>query len=222
MALAAGKAVLADAEKRYTAAAIPALEAAVEAQIADGSYDFELNLALLNLYQLHTDEAKEEVLVKVLAKALTALPNPDYQLCKAVTSKELSASASVQWLDGLADQLEMGEFQAFWRSAADGGDTEKPAIDLLKLKGFADAVRKHILGLVSITYQSIPAAALGDILQLQGAELDSAANASGITRKGDDFSVPLCAENQAKPTGSEENFSFKELAPAYELCVTQS
>ena len=222
MALAAGKAVLADAEKRYTAAAIPALEAAVEAQIADGSYDFELNLALLNLYQLHTDEAKEEVLVKVLAKALTALPNPDYQLCKAVTSKALSDSASVQWLDGLADQLEMGEFQAFWRSAAGGGDAEKPAIDLLKLKGFADAVRKHILGLVSITYQSIPAAALGDILQLQGAELDSAANASGITRKGDDFSVPLCAENQAKPTGSEENFSFKELAPAYELCVNQS
>ena len=69
MAVAAGKAVLADAEKRYTAGAIPALEAAVEAQIADGSYDFELNLALLNLYQLHTDSAKEEVLVKVLAKA---------------------------------------------------------------------------------------------------------------------------------------------------------
>ena len=43
-----------------------------------------------------------------------------------------------------------------------------------------------------------------------------------FTRKGDDFSVPLCAENQAKPTGSEENFSFKELAPAYELCVNQS
>ena len=54
----------------------------------------------------------------------------------------------MQWLDGLANQLEMGEFQAFWRSAAGGGDAGKPAIELLKLTGFADAVRKQYKQLV--------------------------------------------------------------------------
>ena len=221
MAVEAAKAVLADTAQRYAASAIPALEAAVEAQVADGSYAFEVNLALLNLYQLHPQQAKEEMVTNVLAKALTALPNPDYQLCKSVTSKAIAASASVQWLDGLSRQLEMGEFQAFWRDAGGGGDA-KPAFDVLALTGLASAVRSFIMGLVNVTYQKISAAALGEMLQLEGAELDAQISASQYERDGDLLVVPLCAENQEKPKSAKENFGFQELAPVYELCTAQA
>ena len=116
----------------------------------------------------------------------------------------------VQWLDGLSRQLEMGEFQAFWRDAGGGGDA-KPAFDVLALTGLASAVRSFIMGLVNVTYQKISAAALGEMLQLEGAELDAQISASQYERDGDLLVVPLCAENQEKPKSAPE----RKIAPTW-------
>ena len=211
---AVAKAEEAVAQDMYDVASIPALEAAVAEQIVANTYSFEANLALLNLYQLEPASSKESVVVQILAKALMALPSSDFSLCLAVVSKEHHASAAVEWLCTLSTHLETGDFKAFWAASNKGG-----AFDVAAVAGFHDAVRDFVLGLVAATYQKLPLAALGELLQLDGAALDAAITAKGFTKEGTDVAVPLNAENQAKPKGAKETMDFRAVAPVYEMTL---
>jgi len=211
---AVSKAEAAMAQDQYDVASIPVLEAAVAEQIASNTYSFETNLALLNLYQLKPEASKEAVVVQILAKALMSLPSSDFSLCLAVTSKHHHKSGAVAWLCTLSNHLETGDFKAFW-TASSGG-----AFDVSAVAGFHDAVRGFVLGLVEATYQKVPLAALGELLQLEGAALDAAIGARGFSKGAADVvAVPLNAENQMKPEGAKETIDFRALAPVYEMTM---
>ena len=68
-------------KQRYNPDIIPALEAYVEAQCAENTYDLDCNLAVLKLYQFHPERNNVMIVAKILAKALMKLPDTDYLLC---------------------------------------------------------------------------------------------------------------------------------------------
>ena len=78
-------------------------------------------------------------------KALMALPETDYMLCTYLLPVTIQNDPSIQALKALADHLESCNFQQFWTEAANCG------AQLGTVPGFEEAVRKFILGVVSVS-----------------------------------------------------------------------
>ena len=97
-----------------------------------------------------------------------------------------------------------------------------PAIDLAAVPGFTDAVRQFAIGLIGVTYASVPYTVFGELANLEGGALDAAVKEYGYTREGDMLVAPPNEENQAKAQVFQENLDFKDLAPVYELLAGRS
>merc|ERR1711991_346718 len=85
-------------QNRYSVESLGALSDLVKMQVEDASlYSLDVNLAVLKLYQFYPDESDHGVICNILAKALMALPAPDFQLCTFLIP-ERAAFAQV-WAD---------------------------------------------------------------------------------------------------------------------------
>ncbi len=69
-------------------------------------------------------------------------------------------------LIALNQHLEGGRFQAFWQAADSCRDI------LGSVPGYYDAIRRYIVGAMSSTCQKVSKTLLGEILHLDGAQLD--------------------------------------------------
>ena len=67
--------------QRYNPEILPELEAYVDTQCTNGTYNLDCNWAVLKLYQFHPEKNNILILAKILAKALMHLPTTDYLLC---------------------------------------------------------------------------------------------------------------------------------------------
>mmetsp|Transcript_14097 Transcript_14097/g.21282 ORF Transcript_14097/g.21282 Transcript_14097/m.21282 type:complete len:216 (-) Transcript_14097:114-761(-) len=155
-----------ESDARFSAKSCLALEKYVDAQVADGTYDLEANLAILKLYLLHPEETKLSILQDVLLKALMAFPATDFSLCLfQIPEKQMEP---VQNVFELAQQLEMAKFANFWKLAAE--------IDRLDAYGgWKDQVRKFIMGVITATFRSISKEDLKEFLNVDDAELEKLA-----------------------------------------------
>ncbi|KAJ9518387.1 hypothetical protein QJQ45_010286 [Haematococcus lacustris] len=143
------------------------LEANVNEQIAAGSFNLDVNLALLRHYQFQPTTAQISSLAKVLMAALAQLPASDYKTCIHLVPERLQAEEVIPKIVALAAALETTRFTDFWALAANS----KEVISLVP--GFESAVRRYILHVLGLSFQRVSRRVLGEALQLQGAELDS-------------------------------------------------
>ena len=121
-------------------------------QCSENTYDLEANLAILRLYQFNTDQLDNKVITKILLKAMTALPNPDFVLCKSLIDPALfeeDADQEILAVLRLFNLLEICDFQQFWKDSR-----EKPGL-YLGITGFEDSIRQFICHTIKITYQCI-------------------------------------------------------------------
>ncbi|KAH7644318.1 eukaryotic translation initiation factor 3 subunit k [Dermatophagoides farinae] len=145
----------------------------LDEQCADNHYDLEANLTILRLYQfrMNTDFSEEEldkdvvkkVIIKILLKALTALPNTDFILCKSLIHPSLledepEPDDELKHVLTLHQSLETCNFEEFWKVLR-----TVPAV-YLNITGFEDSIRKFICYVVKITYQTMRKDLLGKIL----------------------------------------------------------
>jgi translation initiation factor 3 subunit K len=115
------------------------------AQIQNSAYDFDANLAILKLYQFYPQTTNMEVrahaaapprvacllpaflaltrqryrtqvVAKILAKALMAIPGTDFLLCTYLISEQIKVDAAVEALYNLSGLLEQAEFKTFWET----------------------------------------------------------------------------------------------------------
>jgi len=111
-------------------------------QCSENTYDLEANLAILRLYQFNTDKLDNKVITKILLKAMTALPNPDFVLCKSLIDpalfEEEGADQEILAVLQLFHLLEICDFQQFWKVLR-----EKPGL-YLGITGFEDSIRQFI------------------------------------------------------------------------------
>jgi len=146
--------------ERYNPDNIKTLEHYVELQAREQGYDLEANLALLKLYQFNPTYYRLDVVVQILMKALTSLPNTDFILCKCLLTQDILEDANIKTILYLADLLEMCEFKTFWKEINNEGQLVNSIV------GFEDSIRKFVCHVISITYQAIEEVVLQELLGL--------------------------------------------------------
>ena len=111
------------------------------------------------------------------------LPGTDFQLYMCCTPKRVQSKKPVEFLIQCSQLLEMAQYQAYWAKA----DTDSLCTDI---PGFLVAVRAFILGVVTISYQSVSTAFLGECLNLTGSDLDAVVAGEGYSKDGDMITIP--------------------------------
>jgi len=149
--------------ERYNPENITILESYVEAQVRENGYDLEANLALLKLYQFNPGLFNATAVFRILVKALTNLPNTDFDLCKSLLPLDLlDSNPTIKLILDLAELLETCKFKQFWERVKKDGC--KDIVD--PIVGFDDSIRKFVCHVISITYQRIPEETLYELLGL--------------------------------------------------------
>eukprot|EP00928_Gymnodinium_smaydae_P059896 TRINITY_DN43372_c0_g1_i1.p2 TRINITY_DN43372_c0_g1~~TRINITY_DN43372_c0_g1_i1.p2 ORF type:complete len:216 (+),score=72.96 TRINITY_DN43372_c0_g1_i1:129-776(+) len=165
---------------RYDLNILPDLIAHLDRQFQDGSYDADANMAILKLYSLFPEEADASVMERILVKALMSYPETDFSLCMFQIHEKYHSQ--LKELTQLAQQLEMAKFSKFWKDA-------EAVEQLNKAKGWKEAVRNFIIGVVSATYRSVKCDQLMELLNMSKSELDALVKAQKWERSKEDANV---------------------------------
>ena len=155
---------------RYNTDNVARLEDYVRLQLDEGYYDRDANLAILKLYQFNPGVSPEHSLdttINILIKALTALPDPDFNLSLALLSEDVVEDGTIERLIALQQLLEQCRFEEFWNlvendseSLLSGKDTDNnnriPLREILEpCRDFDASIRDFIALTLSIAYQAI-------------------------------------------------------------------
>lgn len=141
---------------------ITALHTFLDEQCAENEYDLEANLAILRLYQFNEDFVDKNVITRIFLKTLTALPQPDFILCKSLIDpaffEEDKIEPDLKHVLELHQLLEICDFKKFWLVLR-----SQPGV-YLGITGFEDGIRQFICYVVRITYQTIDKSTLKELL----------------------------------------------------------
>merc|ERR1712032_1190573 len=154
-------------QDRYNPELIPKLEASVDEQISSKSFDLATNLVLLRMYQFFPDQTNPTVLVKILVKALMQLPGTDLTQCAYLVPQRFQLEDPITNLLTLAQHAECMQLKEFWEVAS------KCKYLWETIPGFEEAIRNFALHAINLTFSQITKTKLGEILSLNGAELDA-------------------------------------------------
>lgn len=192
--------------ERYNPEKLAELEKHVEAQVANGTYQLDSNLALLRLYQFHPEKVNVQKLQKLLVKALMQLPSPDFRTCVYLVSDSVQSEEPVASLIAMAGHLENCRFKDFWAAVDNHRDL------LNTVPGFYDAVRAYAIHVLSATFQRVSRATLTEVLKLEGMGLDTlvlekcktGAWSSAPNSGGSVIVLPKTEDNQPSAQAAEE------------------
>jgi len=143
---------------RYNPNNLQMLENYIKNQSIENHYDLEANLAVLKLYQFNPQLTDKSIVVKILLKALTSLPNTDFVLCKCLIDSALLEEEPLNVILNLHNLLETTKFEEFWKELS-----AKPQL-LEGIAGFEDSIRKFICHVIKITFQTIEKTSLRSLL----------------------------------------------------------
>jgi len=143
---------------RYNPNNLAILENYIADQSRGNFYDLEANLAVLKLYQFNPPMTEKQVVVQILLKALTAMPNTDFVLCKCLIDSQLLEEEQLKLILSLHNLLETCKFEEFWNEL-----TANPQL-LVGFTGFEDAIRKFICHVINITFQTIEKSSMRSML----------------------------------------------------------
>ena len=136
----------------YDVATAVGLETFVAAQLANKTYDFTANKALLKNYQVNPTTAKADFVAKLLILSLMRLPSSDFLALTYLIPTQLAGNANITVIRKAADSLERGKFREFWEQFV-------PAQALFnEAAGFVDSIRLFIVSNLRDTFKSIPKA----------------------------------------------------------------
>lgn len=134
---------------RYNPDHLKTLEAYVEDQAKNNTYDLEANLAVLKLYQFNPHMLNFDITYTILLKSLTNLPHTDFVMAKCLLLPQQMKNETVQTIIDLADILERTDFTLFWQRAEVNKNLFR------HINGFHDSIRKFVCHVVNITFQKI-------------------------------------------------------------------
>jgi len=141
---------------RYNPEHLATLEAYVNAQAREVTYDLEANLTVLKLYQFNPGYYNEYSVGQILFKALTNLPHTDLVMCKClIESGKFEATREgeenpLRRILNYATLLETCQFEMFWQTL----EADQEFIDAFGIASFGDEMRKYICHVVNITYRN--------------------------------------------------------------------
>ncbi|KAJ3106251.1 hypothetical protein HDU97_006702 [Phlyctochytrium planicorne] len=204
---------------RYNPENLPILEDYVREQMINNTIDRTANLAVLKLYQFNPTLTNISVVVSILALALSALPDPDFNLSLCLLSEEIINDSGVGKLIEMQHLLERCQFQQFWETldaevaAADEG--EEGRLNLLRdYPEFDTCIRKFISTTLAAAYNSISVDLLQTYLNLEGEDLADWLSVIGASFNSENVGLvdfPTSKETQSKPVIVQESIRFEQL-----------
>ncbi|XP_065845144.1 eukaryotic translation initiation factor 3 subunit K-like [Oscarella lobularis] len=191
---------------RYNPDNVDILEAYALEQAKTGVYNLKANLAVLKLYQFNPPLFKPEMVSLILLKAITNLPNPDYQLCFSLIHDSHQQDESLKVIAELSRLLETCQFQQFWTVLKENPDLTK------EIEGFEDSIRKFICHVVSLTWQTIRRETLTKLLgEISDPEVENFAKARGWKTTGETIFIAN-QEATVKPKNIVEKIQYDNVA----------
>ncbi|KAI9265978.1 armadillo-type protein [Sporodiniella umbellata] len=188
--------------ERYNPENLSVLEGYLDQQCESSQYDCEANLAILKLYQFNPQIAKESAIIKVLVKALTAIPAPDFSLCLYLLAEHTELE-SIKKLTELQQVLEQARYANFWQFDLTQWTKVVPT--------FENEIREVIARIISMTYQTVNASTLSGYIGLTGEAFEKFCAAQNWQRNGDVVQIPINKGNEAKTVVIRENIKFDQL-----------
>ncbi|MQL80212.1 hypothetical protein Taro_012650 [Colocasia esculenta] len=181
----------------YNPDILPDLENYVNEQVSSQTYSLDANLCLLRLYQFEPERMSLQIIVRILVKALMALPASDFNLCLFLIPERVvwcsnlcqlffvrqQMEEQIKTLIVLSHYLETARFRQFWDEAA------KYRSILEVVPGFEQAIQSHAIHVLSLTYQRVPRPILAEAINIEGLSLDKfleyhVANSGWVLEKG--------------------------------------
>jgi len=191
---------------RYNIEILPQLETYVQHQLKDQTYHLESNLTILKFYQFHPEKIQKFTVGQILCKALMNLPHNDFALCMYLIPEKLHEEEPIHILTCLSQLLEICHFSEFWIEA-------KTCRELLDtIPGFDDSIRGFIIGVVTISYQTIPKDFLSEVLNMHGTDLDALITARGWHQTSDTVTFPKVEETIKAKSRTVDDVKFEDLA----------
>ncbi|CDH54348.1 eukaryotic translation initiation factor 3subunit k [Lichtheimia corymbifera JMRC:FSU:9682] len=193
-----------DGVERYNPENAEVLEDYLATQCKNGEYDLMANLALLKLYQFNPQLTKKTVIINVLGKALTAIPNPDFNLCMYLMTDHVE-DEQVKSMMQLQQLLEQSRYVEFWKTF------EQHRALVKDIQGFDDAIRAVVAKVVSMSYQNISSSVLQSYLSLQGDAFEKFCQQHQWQVEQNVVNIPINKDNEAKTVVVRENIKFEQL-----------
>ncbi|CAH1759223.1 7927_t:CDS:2 [Entrophospora sp. SA101] len=169
------------------------------------------NVSILEEYQFNLHLVNDQVIVNILVKALTAIPNPDFNLCLYLLQESSLSDENISKLYDAQKLIEEGKYQEFWKMY----ETDESFKELTsEAVGFEDAIRKVIMKIISMAYQNISADLLREYLNYGSSPNDDESFKEFIKSQGLELAennlvnIPTNIDNEAKPTVIRENIKF--------------
>ncbi|KAJ8505127.1 hypothetical protein OPV22_006013 [Ensete ventricosum] len=159
------------------------LENYVNEQVSSQTYSLDANLCLLRLYQFEPGRMSVPIVVRILIKALMAMPAPDFSLCLFLIPEQVQMEEQIKTLIVLSHYLETARFRQFWEEAAKNRST------LEVVPGFEQAIQAYAIHVLSLTYQKVPRPVIAEAINIEGLSLDKfleyhVANSGWVLEKG--------------------------------------
>lgn len=192
--------------RRYDPEILPRLEEFVSYQVSHRFCDPDVNMAVLKLYQFFPDKYNASVVSKILIKALMNMPSTDFLCSLYLIPERRQVDEPIPVISRLAGLLETGRFVDFWEASGACADL------LASVPGFLDSVRDFMVEVVGRTYRTIDVSTLGQVLNLEEAQVLEVVQTKGWTEAKGVITCPSNEENQPRPPMMDEHLSFKQVA----------
>lgn len=199
--------------ERYNPDHLKTLEAYIEDQAKNNTYDLEANLAVLKLYQFNPHMLNFDITYTILLKSLTNLPHTDFVMAKCLLLPQQMKNETVQTIIDLADILERADFTLFWQRA------EVNKSIFRHIQGFHDSIRKFVCHVVNITFQTIRRDLLKEMLGgIEDSLVDKWMKQYGWKREGN-LVIVASQDEKIKTKNITEKIEFDNLGGLMAQCL---
>jgi len=159
-------------------------------------------------YQFNPHLTNENTIYNILAKALTAIPEPDFNLSLYLLDEKIAGSEEVIRLTTLQQLLEQSRYKMFWETYLSSPKYK----DLTsEVKGFEDAIRRVIGRVVAMTYQKIEESVLKGYLNLDGEAFAGFLHMYGWKKENGSVLIGTNKMNEATSVVIREALKFEQL-----------
>jgi len=169
-------------------------------------YSFDANKALMKIYQINANNARADIVSKIMALSLMNLPSSDLLAITYLIPRKIASDETIESILKRSDLLERGQYNEFWQSYPQG--------EIFSSSSFISAIRNFILTNISDTFKTITKEHFKSALGLKDNEVNSFvdANKSIITScVGDSIIFAPKSTHTVKASNENESLVVGEI-----------
>ncbi|KAI6652201.1 hypothetical protein LOD99_7218 [Oopsacas minuta] len=199
------KDILSNSKEKSNPGKSEVLQQFVLTQSKENTYCKEANIILLKMYTLFPECHHNLTVCLILLKALAALPETDFVLCKSLIPHNKHNDSGIARIFKMHQFLERCQFNEFWLYLKENEDIIKG------VTGFKESILTYIKGVIKLTYKSLHRDMLSKLLYTKGKELDQLIAKEGWKLK-ENGTVEVRSSADFAAIASKQYSSFKEFS----------